>query len=88
MQAIASVASGLIAVGSSNHLATSPIINALINMDSKQLKDPHARLIPLALGLCQLGKRQDCETIIAALEVCCLFSSKYSHVYIFLIVKQ
>nr|MBE5726991.1 regulatory particle non-ATPase 1 [Cucujiformia] len=66
---MAALACGMIAVGSKNHQVTSVIMQTLMEKSESDLKDTYARFLPLGLGLCLLGKQEDADTILAALEV-------------------
>nr|XP_042912090.1 26S proteasome non-ATPase regulatory subunit 2 [Parasteatoda tepidariorum] len=66
---LAALACGMIAVGSCNSAVTSEIIQVLLEKSEADLKDTFARFLPLALGLCYLGKQEGADAIIAALEV-------------------
>ncbi|KAG8195556.1 hypothetical protein JTE90_002182 [Oedothorax gibbosus] len=66
---LSALACGLIAVGSCNDSVTSSIIQVLHEKSETDLKDTFARFLPLALGLCYLGKQDGADAIIAALEV-------------------
>ncbi|KAG1678341.1 26S proteasome non-ATPase regulatory subunit 2 [Nymphon striatum] len=67
--AMAALACGMIAVGSCNSDVTSSILQTLMEKSESDLKDTYAKFLPLALGLCYLGKQEGVEAIIAALEV-------------------
>ncbi|XP_060516372.1 26S proteasome non-ATPase regulatory subunit 2 [Cylas formicarius] len=66
---MAALACGMIAVGSGNVQVTTTIMQTLMEKSETELKDTHARFLPLGLGLCHLGKQEKIDTIIAALEV-------------------
>ncbi|XP_054714152.1 26S proteasome non-ATPase regulatory subunit 2-like [Uloborus diversus] len=68
---LSALACGMIAVGSCNEAVTSAIIQVLHEKlhAEADLKDTFARFLPLALGLCYLGKQEASDAIIAALEV-------------------
>lgn len=66
---LSALACGMIAVGSCNEAVTSAIIQVLHEKSEADLKDTFARFLPLALGLCYLGKQEGADAIIAALEV-------------------
>nr|NVI77475.1 regulatory particle non-ATPase 1 [Cucujiformia] len=66
---MAALSCGMIAVGSKNHQVTSVIMQTLMEKSESDLKDTYARFLPLGLGLCLLGKQEDADTILAALEV-------------------
>jgi 26S proteasome regulatory subunit N1 len=68
----ASLACGLISIGSCNGDVTSTILQTLIEKSEKggaDLKDTNARYLALGLGLSYLGKQESVDTILAALEV-------------------
>lgn len=66
---ITALSCGLIAVGSGNGDVTSSIMQVLIEKPELEVKDSFARFLPLALGLCYLGKQEASDAIQAALEV-------------------
>nr|NVI77497.1 regulatory particle non-ATPase 1 [Cucujiformia] len=66
---MAALACGMIAVGSGNHQVTSAIMQTLMEKSENDLKDTYLRFLPLGLGLCLLGKQEEADTILAALEV-------------------
>uniref|UniRef100_A0A646QHD2 26S proteasome non-ATPase regulatory subunit 2 n=1 Tax=Hemiscolopendra marginata TaxID=943146 RepID=A0A646QHD2_9MYRI len=66
---VAALACGLIAVGSCNSDVTSTILQTLMEKSEQDLKDTYSRFLPVGLGLCYLGKQENVEAIIAALEV-------------------
>jgi len=66
----AALALGLISVGSCNSEVTSTILQCIIEKPESQLNCTMARYLALGLGLCYLGKQEQVETILAALEVC------------------
>lgn len=55
---LSALACGMIAVGSCNDVVTSAIIQVLHEKSEADLKDTFARFLPLALGLCYLGKEK------------------------------
>lgn len=55
---LSALACGMIAVGSCNDVVTSAIIQVLHEKTEADLKDTFARFLPLALGLCYLGKKK------------------------------
>lgn len=65
---IAALSCGLIAVGSGNGEVTSNIAQVLLEKTDIRADDPFARFLPLALGLCYLGKQEDADAIQATLE--------------------
>lgn len=66
---ITALSCGLIAVGSGNGEVTSAIMQVLMEKTDLEVKDTFARYLPLALGLCYLGKQEGSDAIQAALEV-------------------
>lgn len=67
---IASVACGLIAVGSCNAEVTETLLQSMMSpRNESDLRDTYARFLPLGLGLNLLAKQTACEAVIAALEV-------------------
>jgi len=69
---IAAVACGLISVGSCNGSVTSTIAQTLMERNdasSADLKDPFARFLALGLGLAFLGRQDEADAMLAALEV-------------------
>lgn len=69
LRGLAALSCGLIAVGSANGEVTSNIAQVLIEKADLQVGDPFARFLPLALGLCYLGKQEEADAIQATLEV-------------------
>ncbi|XP_012277121.1 26S proteasome non-ATPase regulatory subunit 2 [Orussus abietinus] len=65
---VAGLALGMVAVGSCNKYVTTAIIQTLLEKSETDLKDTYARFLPLALGLCFLGKQESCGAIMDALE--------------------
>src|SRR6185437_9481384 len=66
---ITAISCGLIAVGSGNSEVTSNVLQVLIEKTDLDVKEPFAKFLPLALGLCYLGKQESSDAIQAALEV-------------------
>lgn len=67
---VTALACGLISVGTCNENVTTTILQLLMEKsDSSDLKDPFAKFLPLGIGLCYLGKQEQAEATIAALEV-------------------
>ncbi|KAL0274454.1 UNVERIFIED_CONTAM: hypothetical protein PYX00_006872 [Menopon gallinae] len=67
---MASLACGLISVGSCNPEVTDVIVQTMMTpKNESDLRDTYARFLPLGLGLNLLGKQSACEAVIAALEV-------------------
>nr|NVI77464.1 regulatory particle non-ATPase 1 [Cucujiformia] len=66
---MAALACGMIAVGSANHQVISILMQTIMDKSDTELKDTYARFLPLGVGLCMLGKQDDADTILAALEV-------------------
>jgi len=66
---VASLAVGMIAVGSCNGDVTSTILQTLMEKSATDFKDCFAKYLPLGIGLCFLGKQDAAEATIAALEV-------------------
>lgn len=66
---VTALSCGLIAVGSGNGDVTSSIMQVLIEKPDLEVKDNFARFLPLALGLCYLGKQESSDAIQAALEI-------------------
>ena len=60
----------MISVGSCNSEVTSTILQCMIEKQESVLNNTMARYLALGLGLCYLGKQEQVETILAALEVC------------------
>lgn len=69
LRGLAALSCGLIAVGSANGDVTSNIAQVLIEKTDLKVNDPFARYLPLALGLCYLGKQEEADAIQATLEV-------------------
>lgn len=69
LRGLAALSCGLIAVGSANGEVTSNIAQVLIEKSDIKVSDPFARFLPLALGLCYLGKQEEADAIQATLEV-------------------
>lgn len=69
LRGLAALSCGLIAVGSANGEVTSNIAQVLIEKTDLKVVDPFARFLPLALGLCYLGKQEEADAIQATLEV-------------------
>lgn len=69
LRGLAALSCGLIAVGSANGDVTSNVAQVLIEKTDIKVSDPFARFLPLALGLCYLGKQEEADTIQATLEV-------------------
>ena len=53
---LTAVACSLIAVASCDHQVTSSILQVLIDSTEKKLNSTYFRFLPLALGICYLGK--------------------------------
>ncbi|ESO00542.1 hypothetical protein HELRODRAFT_113093 [Helobdella robusta] len=66
---VASLACGMIAVGTCNGAICSTILQTLMESGEMDLKDTYVRFLALGLGLLFLGCQQDCEATLAALEV-------------------
>ncbi|CAG2160860.1 unnamed protein product [Oppiella nova] len=66
---VTALSCGLIAVGSGNHEVTASIMQVFIEKPDLDVKDNFVRFLPLALGLCYLGKQESSEAIEAALEI-------------------
>ena len=67
---IASLACGLICVGTCNQDVTATIIQVLMEKaESSDLKDTFAKFLPLGIGLCCLGKQELAEATVEALGV-------------------
>ena len=67
---IASLACGLICVGTCNQDVTATIIQVLMEKaESSDLKDTFAKFLPLGVGLCCLGKQEMAEATVEALAV-------------------
>lgn len=67
---IASVACGLISVGSCNAEVTETLLQSMMTpRNESDLRDTYARFLPLGLGLNLLAKQTACEAVTAALEV-------------------
>lgn len=69
LRGLAALSCGLIAVGSANGEVTSNVAQVLIEKSDLKVSDPFARFLPLALGLCYLGKQEEADAIQATLEV-------------------
>lgn len=69
LRGLAALSCGLIAVGSANGEVTSNVAQVLIEKTDLKVSDPFARFLPLALGLCYLGKQEEADAIQATLEV-------------------
>jgi len=67
---VASIACGLIAVGSCNAEVTETLLQSMMTpRNESDLRDTYARFLPLGLGLNLLGKQTACEAVTAALDV-------------------
>ena len=66
---VTALSCGLIAVGSGNADVTSSIMQVFIEKPDLDVKDSFVRFLPLALGLCYLGKQESSDAIEAALEI-------------------
>ncbi|GFY54772.1 26S proteasome non-ATPase regulatory subunit 2 [Trichonephila inaurata madagascariensis] len=66
---LSALACGMIAVGSCNEKVTSAILQVLHEKSEADLKDTFSRYLPLALGLCYLGKQDGADAVICALDV-------------------
>ncbi|GIY46159.1 26S proteasome non-ATPase regulatory subunit 2 [Caerostris darwini] len=66
---LSALACGMIAVGSCNEAVSSTILQVLHEKSEADLKDTFARFLPLALGLCYLGKQEGADAVIYALDV-------------------
>ncbi|XP_044739698.1 26S proteasome non-ATPase regulatory subunit 2-like [Chrysoperla carnea] len=67
---VASIACGMIAVGSCNSDVTATITQTLMEKSEMDLKNTYARFLPLGLGLIHLGRQDKAvEALMAALEV-------------------
>lgn len=66
---MAGLACGMISVGSGNADITNTIIQTLMEKSEQELKDTYSRFLPLGLGLVWLGRQEEVEAIVAALEV-------------------
>merc|ERR1712117_536613 len=67
---IASLACGLICVGTCNEDVTTIILQVLMEKaESSDLKDSYAKFLPLGVGLCCLGKQELAEATVEALAV-------------------
>ncbi|XP_055949286.1 26S proteasome non-ATPase regulatory subunit 2-like [Argiope bruennichi] len=66
---LSALACGMIAVGSCNESVTSAILQVLHEKSEADLKDTFSRFLPLALGLCYLGKQDGADAVICALDV-------------------
>lgn len=61
LMAVASLACGLVAVGSHNDVVSHIILNKLVDVrESDVLKSSYMKLVVLGLGLCYLGKYHFC----------------------------
>ena len=70
VRGLAALSCGLIAVGSENGEVTSNVAQVMIELgEALKVSDPFARYLPLALGLCFLGKQEQVDAIQATLEV-------------------
>lgn len=69
LRGLAALSCGLVAVGSANGELTSNVAQVLIEKTDLKVSDPFARFLPLALGLCYLGKQEEADAIQATLEV-------------------
>nr|XP_022919747.1 26S proteasome non-ATPase regulatory subunit 2-like [Onthophagus taurus]XP_022919748.1 26S proteasome non-ATPase regulatory subunit 2-like [Onthophagus taurus] len=68
--AIASLACGLIAIGTCNPEIVQSILTKLVDWrDTDQLKTPHSLLGVLGLGMCFMGRKDCIETSVEALQV-------------------
>ncbi|XP_054160152.1 26S proteasome non-ATPase regulatory subunit 2-like [Oppia nitens] len=66
---VTALSCGLIAVGSGNADVTQNIMQVFIEKPDLDVKDNFVRFLPLALGLCYLGKQESSDAIEAALEI-------------------
>ena len=69
LRGLAALSCGLIAVGSGNSEVTSNVAQVLVEKTDLKVSDPFARFLPLALGLCYLGKQEEADAAQAILEV-------------------
>ncbi|KAL8579194.1 26S proteasome non-ATPase regulatory subunit 2 [Nucella lapillus] len=66
---MASLACGMIAVGSCNGEVTSTVLQTMMERSEADLKDTYSRYMALGLALCYLGKQEAVEATLVALEV-------------------
>ncbi|XP_069695759.1 26S proteasome non-ATPase regulatory subunit 2-like isoform X1 [Periplaneta americana] len=66
---LTAAACGLVAVATCDYDVTSSILQVLFDANEADLGNTHFRFLPLALGLCYLGKKEAIETTSVALEV-------------------
>ncbi|XP_067006759.2 26S proteasome non-ATPase regulatory subunit 2 [Anabrus simplex] len=66
---VGALACGLVAVGTCNYDVTSLILQVLLEISEPELSNTYNRFLPLALGLCFLGRKDSIEATTAALEV-------------------
>ncbi|XP_032228276.1 26S proteasome non-ATPase regulatory subunit 2 isoform X2 [Nematostella vectensis] len=66
---MASVASGMVAIGTCNGEVTSTILQAMMEQTEVQVKDSYSRYLALGLGLTFLGKQEAAEATLEALKV-------------------
>ncbi|XKL63369.1 hypothetical protein PGB90_005733 [Kerria lacca] len=68
--ALTAISCGMINVGSGNHEVVSTILQTLLDLSQSELNEgTFSRFLPLALGLCYLGKKDLTDATSAALEV-------------------
>lgn len=68
--ALAAISCGMINVASGNHKVVSSILQTLFDLSQTELNEgTFSRFLPLALGLCYLGKKDATDATSAALEV-------------------
>ncbi|XP_076803657.1 26S proteasome non-ATPase regulatory subunit 2-like [Clavelina lepadiformis] len=67
--AVTSLALGLIAVGTADGEVTTVLLQTLLERSDADLRDPLSRFIVLALALVCLGKQEEVDTILVALQV-------------------
>ncbi|KAJ4446326.1 hypothetical protein ANN_13021 [Periplaneta americana] len=66
---LTAAACGLVAVATCDYDVTSSILQVLFDANEADLGNTYFRFLPLALGLCYLGKKEAIETTSVALEV-------------------
>ncbi|KAK3737228.1 hypothetical protein QZH41_010857, partial [Actinostola sp. cb2023] len=66
---MASVACGMVAIGTCNVDVTSSILQAMMEQSETQVKDTYSRFLALGLGLTFLGKQEAVEATLEALKV-------------------
>ena len=69
LSAFAALSLGLIFVGTANDVVLGSIIQSFMDRTETELKDSAANILSIALGLLFLGKGENCEAVLATLDV-------------------